>query len=59
MEAFCPLCKLRVTNEEVEREEVQIKDCFVVHDTCLADYKLRRGVDWSRWEVVRELTGGI
>lgn len=53
-EVTCPLCKLRVSDTAMALSRAKIVECYIVHKQCLEDYKLRRGVDWTGWEKMKE-----
>jgi len=47
MEVCCPLCKCRITENQVERSLVQVVNFVIVHNFCIEDYKLRTGKVWK------------
>jgi hypothetical protein len=55
-ENVCPICKCRVSDMAMATGQAQIVECFVVHKKCQEEFKLRHGVDWTRY--VSESHGG-
>lgn len=48
-EVICPICKIRVSDMAMANHQTEIIECFVVHKKCLEDFKLRTGLDWTRY----------
>lgn len=52
----CPICELRISQWMMGKTTLFGE--HHVHNSCLQDFKLRHGKDWSLWEISQELLGG-
>ena len=51
----CAVCKLRVNDWEAKNGKVTVVNGLPVHNSCLQDFFLKHGVEWTITEITKEL----
>ncbi len=54
----CPICHHYLSEWEINAGKTSMMEAVRVHTSCLQDYKLKYGKEWSLADIVRLLGGG-
>lgn len=54
----CAICKIRLNEWEMKSGKTTSVNNLPVHNSCLKDWFLRRGTEWTIDEITKALKGG-
>lgn len=54
----CPVCQMFVSDWQVCTGKTIKINQLTIHNSCLEDWKLRHGTEWTLWEIAKQLSGG-